>query len=274
MTVEAALALPLFLFFFFNILFLLDVVRLQSRVTAALQQAGDRICEYAWYREYAAGGGSGDGSQETLIPGAAGDILSLAYVSGEVRDHLGSSYMNSTCLRGGSGGISCLHSRILSGNSLVEIHADYKTRPFIPILCGPDLSIRSTYYGHAFTGYDIGGEAGSESGGKGEGTDTAHVIVAENGVVYHTDPDCVYLKPRVRQVDASALRDLRADDGSIYHPCEYCHPSPEGKVYVTPDGDRYHSTEHCSRLARTTHEETAEQAEGHLRPCPKCGTAH
>ena len=48
MTVEAALVLPLFLFFIFNVVFLLDVVRLQSRVTAALQQTGDKICEDAW----------------------------------------------------------------------------------------------------------------------------------------------------------------------------------------------------------------------------------
>ena len=45
MTVEAALVLPLFLFCIFNIIFLLDVIRLQSRVTAALQQTGDQICE-------------------------------------------------------------------------------------------------------------------------------------------------------------------------------------------------------------------------------------
>ena len=269
-TVEAAIVLPLFLFFFFNVIFLLDVIRLQSNVSAALQQTGDRICEYAWYREYAAGNGAAEGLE---IPEAAGDILSLAFVSGGIRSHLGSEYMNSTCLRGGSGGISCLQSHILDGNDLVEIHADYRTRPFIPILCGPDLQIRSTYYGHAWTGYEIGSGPGGETAGSGDGTGSS-VIVAENGVVYHTDPDCVYLKPDVREVDASRLGELRANDGSIYHPCEYCHPSPEGKVYITPDGNRYHSTDSCSRLRRTTHEETAEEAAEHLRPCPKCGGQH
>ena len=268
LTVEASLVLPLFLFFFLNVIFLLDVIRLQSRVTAALQQAGDRICEYAWYREYAAGG-AGDSIE---IPAAAGEILSVAYASGEVRSHLGSSYMNSTCLRGGSGGISLLHSRILSGNDIVELQADYRTRPFVPVLNGPDFVIRSTYYGHAWTGYAIGGE--------GQGAETAdtsqsgQVIVAENGVVYHTDPDCVYLRPRVRSVNASSLGHLRANDGSIYHPCEYCHPGSSGTVYITPDGNRYHSSPECSRITRTTHTESPEEAAGHLRPCPKCGHAH
>lgn len=284
MSVEASMALPLFLFFFFNVIFLLDVIRLQSSVTSALQQAGDQICEYAWYREYAlsgSGGSSGEGgdpgqgsSGGIEIPGAVGDILSMAYVSGEVRKSLGSDYMKNTCLRGGTGGISFLRSHILSGNDIVEIHADYRTRPFIPILNGPDFSVRSTYYAHAFTGYEIGSSIESDSGGGGDSSQEEKVIVAENGVVYHTDPDCVYLKPRVRSVDASELKNLRANDGSIYHACEYCHPSPDGKVYITPDGNRYHSSEHCSRIKRTTHEETVEEAGGHLRPCPKCGGSH
>lgn len=278
MTVEAALVLPLFLFFLMNVLFLLDVIRLQSRITAALQQTGDRICEYAWYREYAAGGavGSGDGAETggIEIPQAAGDILSLAFVSGEVRNHLGSDYMNSTCLRGGSGGISYLQSKILSGDDIVEIHADYRTRPFIPVLNGPDFSMRSTYYGHAWTGYEIGSGTGTESGSSSGDPSDDRVIVAENGVVYHTDPDCVYLRPDIRETDASALGHLRANDGSIYHPCEYCHPSPDGTVYITPDGNRYHSTRSCSRLLRTTHEETVEDVSAHLRPCPKCGLRH
>ncbi len=280
MTVEAALVLPLFLFCIFNILFLLDAVRLQSRVTAALQQTGDQICEYAWYREYAAGeagaqGGTGrDTGAGIDIPQAAGDILSLAFVSGGVRNYLGSEYMNSTCLRGGSGGISYLRSEILSGNDIVEIRADYRTRPFIPILNGPDLKISNIYYAHAWTGYEIG----SSTGGSGEDAEEAQqnspVIVAERGVVYHTDPNCIYLNPRVQEADAADLDHLRANDGSIYHPCEYCHPSKSGTVYITPDGNRYHSSRSCSRLTRTTHEETMEEASSHLRPCPKCGHAH
>ena len=228
MTVEAALVLPLFMFFFCNVLFLLDVVRLQSRVGS--------------------GGSDGGGGGGVQIPQAAGNILSAAWASGELRSHLGGDYMNHTCLRGGSGGISLLHSRILDGNGIVELNADYRTRPFIPVLSGPDFRIRSTYYGHAWTGYEGGDGAEGQAGGDSQGNE--EVIVAEHGVVWHTDP------------------------GSIYHPCEYCHPSPSGKVFVTPDGNRYHSSADCSRITRTTHTETAEEAAGHLHPCPKCGHAH
>lgn len=276
MTVEAALVLPLFLFFIFNVIFLLDVVRLQSRVTAALQQTGDKICEYAWYREYAAGGESSrtQGSSQGGIPEEAGEILSAVYAAGAIRSQLGSDYMNNTCLRGGSAGISCMQSKILSGNDIIEINADYRTRPFIPILCGPDFKLRSTYYGHAWTGYEPGSGTSDGAAQSGESDGTGRVIVAEYGEVYHTDPDCIYLNPRIREVDASELSSLRANDGSIYHPCESCHPSKHGRVYITPDGNRFHNSRSCPGIVRTTHEETAEHAMQHLRPCPKCGHEH
>jgi hypothetical protein len=182
--------------------------------------------------------------------------------------------MNSTCLRGGSGGITYFRSKILSGNDIVELRADYRTRPFIPVLSAPDLTLCSTYYAHAWTGYTIGSGPGESTDGTESDQENSRVIVAENGVAYHTDPDCVYLNPRVREVDASDLDHLRANDGSIYHPCEYCHPSKSGKVYVTPDGNRYHNSRSCTRLMRTTHEETMEEASSHLHPCPKCGHEH
>ncbi len=166
------------------------------------------------YREYAAGSGE-EGIQ---IPQAAGDILSLAYVSGEVRNQLGSSYMNSTCLRGGSGGISYLNSRVLSGNDIVEINADYRTRPFIPVLSGPDFSIRSTYYGHAWTGYAIGSGDGGQPGEGQTAEENKRYIVAENGVVYHTDPDCVYLKPHVHEADAQVSQFSRLFQNHAYDP--------------------------------------------------------
>ena len=51
------------------------------------------------------------------------------------------------------------------------------------------------------------GAEGTEQRGPGsEGAEQGEVTVAENGVVYHTDPNCVYLRPRVRAVSASSLR--------------------------------------------------------------------
>ena len=50
MTLEAVVAVPLFLFFVMNLLFIFEAVRLQSGLQAALQQAGEQVCEAAWER--------------------------------------------------------------------------------------------------------------------------------------------------------------------------------------------------------------------------------
>ena len=52
MSLEAAVAVPLFLFFVMNLLFIFDSIRLQSGLQAALQQAGEQVCEAAYYTRY------------------------------------------------------------------------------------------------------------------------------------------------------------------------------------------------------------------------------
>ena len=47
MSLEAAATVPLFIFFVMNLLFLFDAIRLQSGLQAALQQAGEQVCEAA-----------------------------------------------------------------------------------------------------------------------------------------------------------------------------------------------------------------------------------
>ena len=61
MTLEAAIAVPLFLFFVMNLIFVFEAVRLQSGLQAAVQQAGEQVCEAAYYTRYAVPQGQGDG---------------------------------------------------------------------------------------------------------------------------------------------------------------------------------------------------------------------
>ena len=71
MTLEAALVLPLFLFFFMNLLFVMDMVRLQSNMLAALQQTGQQVAEYAYYYRYGLEDllGSGTAGTQSEAPG-------------------------------------------------------------------------------------------------------------------------------------------------------------------------------------------------------------
>ena len=274
MTAEAALALPLFLFFMLNLLFLVEVLRFQGRVTAALQQAGDQVREYAYYTRFAAEGGPApeEGAAAAASPGgmggqAASVILTQGFVRSRVAEHLGHPYMENTCL---SGHLSYLGSSILTDSDRVELLASWRVRPFIPVIAWPPFRMQARYYGHAWTGYGPGGYLGGEAAG--EGGSGEEVYVARTGIVYHTDPECPYLHPAMQWVDAGELGHLRAEDGEIYHPCETCHPSPEGVVLVSPHGSRYHCDPRCSAIRKEFAEVPLAEAQEHLRPCPKCGT--
>jgi hypothetical protein len=97
------------------------------------------------------------------------------------------------------------------------------------------------------------------------------VYVTDHGSVYHRSLGCSHLNLNIRSVDFEKVSKERANDGSKYYPCEYCmkHGSHPGTVYVTDDGNRYHSALSCSGLKRSIHEVPLSQVS--LPPCKECG---
>ena len=258
------MVVPIFLFFVMNILFFIEILRFQGRLTAALQQAGDQVREYAYYQSFAAPD-SGSGGEPSELSGGVSLALTESFVRGRVSQLLGEKYLKNSPLKGM---ISYLGSSVLTDGGLVELHARYRVRPFIPVVAYRGFFMEAVCFGHAWVGYEPGSFRIETVPGHG-GEDT--VYVARTGVVYHTDPLCPYLHPDMRLVPAEQLSELRANDGHIYYPCEVCHPASEGMVLVAPDGDRYHSDPACTAIHREFHEETVETAHSHLRPCPRCG---
>ena len=113
MTLEAAVAVPLFLFFVMNLLFIFEAVRLQSGLQAALQQAGEQICEAAYYTRF----GWGEGQEEDGAGSNAGTgenseafsfIASETFVRNKVTSYLGDSFWDHSCVVGGRAGLSCV----------------------------------------------------------------------------------------------------------------------------------------------------------------------
>lgn len=271
MTVEAALVLPLFLFFMLNLLFLIEVQRFEGQLAAALREAGDQVREYAYYTRFAGGedppaGSGGAGGEDTAGARLGSAVLTQGFVRNRVSEQLGRQYMENTCL---SGHISYLGSSVLAGNDRVELVATWKVRPFIPVIAYAPFRMQLRYCGHAWTGFGAGDYMGAQpEDGAGSGEE---VYVARTGIVYHTDPLCPYLHPSMQWVDADALEHLRAEDGEIYHPCETCRPPAGGMVLVSPHGSRYHCDPQCAAIHKEFTEMPLEEAKEHLPPCPKCG---
>lgn len=266
MTVEAALVLPMFIFFFCNILGMLDIIRLQCAVFAAVRETGTMMCEYAYYLETAEASVEEAGIDTTDVPdGISSLILSETYVRSNVQSYLGSEFMEESPLLGDS--ISFLESSILNGNDLISIVADYRVEPFIPIIAPESFGLQTRFVGHAWIGYGL---ANDDNADEGDENDTT-VYITPSGTVYHLSEDCTYLKPRVQSISAAGIDNQRSSNGSCYYPCESCRPGKTGTVYYTPDGNRYHSSSSCNKIKRTIQTVHLSEIEGKRHACSKCG---
>lgn len=272
MSLEAAAAVPLFIFFVMNLLFLFDAIRLQSGLQAALQQAGEQVCEAAYYTRFGKPGeAAGDADSDAAeLSGASSLILSETFVRNKVTSYLGDPFWNHSCVVGGRAGLSFAESKIMTDEDRVEIIVNCRIRPFIRVVAFPDFSMQARYCGHAWVGWTEG--SGSSSGGGS--SDEDKVLVTRYGEVYHRDPGCIYLNPQIRSVPASEVSQLRSADGSKYYPCECCRPGRGGSVFITKEGNRYHADRNCSGLVRHVSTMSGEEAEKNYRPCSKCGGAH
>ena len=118
----------------------------------------------------------------------------------------------------------------------------------------------------AFTGYD------NTRHGSHDDSAEEMVYVTEHGSVYHRSLGCSHLKLKIREVDYKDIPGERSSNGAKYYPCEFCcagHENAPFTVFVTDDGNRYHSTLSCGALKRTIHEVPLSKAG--LPPCKECG---
>ncbi len=274
MALEAAMVVPLFLLFMMNLLFLFEAIRLQSGLQASLQQAGEQICEAAYYTRF--GSGQGEGAAEAG-GGKVGSteplsfLLTETYVRNKVVSYLGDAFWNHSCVAGGKGGLSFVGSHIMTEGDRVEIVVNCRVRPFARIVAFPDFPMQARYCGHAWVGWTRGSDASLDgAGSKGQ----EPVYVTTYGEVYHTDPGCIYLNPQIRAVPVSEIDNYRSGNGAKYYPCECCKPGGSGIVYITKEGIRYHSDRNCSGLVRHLTTMDTDTAKEHYRPCPICGTNH
>ncbi len=261
-TLEASMVLPLFIFFFVNIMVLFNIIKVQSDMEAALHQAGSEMSLMAFdlrFGEEAVGLSDGSGTGIDVIAGAAG----VALARDKVKNYLGDG-IDDSCVTGGFNGINFMQSKVLLTGDNIDLVMDYKVHPIIPLIGFKDFPVEARYFGHAWTGYDT--SFGLDTG---ENPDEM-VYVTEYGEVYHRNIDCVHLRLKVESVNMKDLGHLRNNDGKIYYPCEVCGNIGAGNVFITGYGERYHSTVNCSGLKRKIYTVPLSEVGGR-RPCSSCG---
>lgn len=247
MTVEAAVVLPLFLFFSLALGSVMEMIRLHGNLEFALCDIGNRMSVY---------GSSTIIREESGFGSELADIaFTYTYVKKEIEEYLGRGYLEASPLVKGVDGLQFRESEIWDNGEQFEVLVTYKVLPFGGMAGFKGFRMANRYYGHFWNGYEI---------------PTNVVYVAENGEVYHIDAMCTHLYLSVRQVSLQEAYRSRNRNGERYDLCEYCEKGEvKNTVYITEEGNRFHYKSNCTGLKRTVFEVPADETDGY-RACSRC----
>ena len=239
-TVEAAMAVPIFFLAVICLIYLLELMAIGTAVRSGLQYAGKRAAQDA----------------------ATAPVLMPSRLEADVVESIGADRLARSIVEGGSSGIDCSRSRMSVRTGIGELSAVYQVRIPVPLFRIPLVRYEETMRIKGWTGYEKAGLLTGEE---------ETVYVTETGMVYHRDYHCTYLELSIQMVPASALDGLRNESQGKYYPCSGCvHGEAHGLVYVTDYGEKYHSSLSCSGLKRTVYAVPLSEAVG-KGACSKCG---
>lgn len=269
MTVEAAIAVPIFLFFFLNLMISIELIRLHGNLQLALWETGNRMTLYGSILS----GADREGQQmepehseergntekgESWWKELAGVVWSYTYVKSQIIEYLGKDYLEQSPLTDGTDSLQFLESHVFEDKDCFEVIVTYSVSPLCSISGFRPFRMANRYYGHLWNGYEL------------PGTEETYVYVTENGTVYHVDRDCTHLKLSVRPVTWQQACVERNEKGNKYVACEKCTTSDiPNAVYITNEGECYHFVRDCPGLKRTIICMPISQVK-ELRPCRRC----
>ncbi len=175
----------------------------------------------------------------------------------------------------GSSGLTCDGSILYDIDRCLVMKCSYNFK--VPLVLFPDITIsvqHSIRYRY-FTGTKVVSlleeVKPDEDAPKEEQQEEEKVLITDTGYCYHYIRSCPALNVRPKKVYFTDVSGLRNDGGAKYYPCEFCvKGEPEqDECYITPDGDRYHFDGKCQGLKRTILTVGISEV-GKRRECKRC----
>ena len=220
-TIEAAFAIPFFLFAFLCLVYLMEIQVIKVSIHSAALNAGKNAAEEV----------------------AVYEFLDITKLQSDIVYLIGSERLDRSLIDGGSAGISCTGSYMESGNNELYINLKYGVRLPFPTFGNPTAKYIEKLKIKGWTGYEKGIPDSEED---------KIVYITDTGTVYHEDYQCSYLQLSIQFVPYTGLSDLRNKDGGKYYKCEKCvHGDAYTGVYITDNGNKYHNSIQCSGLKRS-----------------------
>ncbi len=247
-TVETAMAFPLFFLFIWMIWQLFLTVLLELNMTRNVAKT---------VNEFAAAGYINRLTSEK--DPRSSDALLEAMI-----------YANNAAKIGDLWKTLSVECKVSEDDYIIEVNAEHVIEPMF--FADFSLPFMQSYRIRENTGIWEANKPVSETKEKEEDKDHGEkVYVTENGKVYHRDLFCSYITVRAEAIDIEELQNRRNRDGKRYLECEYCRDAVRtGEVYITYFGTKYHYSSDCSGLKRCVREVELNEVEG-MRPCSKCG---
>lgn len=248
MTVEAAVLIPVVLFFFFHLAGVMEMLRLHGKLEAALWNAGNQAALYA-----------GTFTEEAEALPDAG--ISYLLIHNQVTEFLGKAYLEDSPLARGAAGLNYLRSEYMDEEECVDIIVTYQVEPMVSIFPFSYRRMSNRYYARAWTGYDVAATSNPKR----------YVYVTSRGEVWHSTPECSYIYHTVLSTSIGQIGDRRNKQGQVYEVCDFCGNLEAGKyVYFTEEGGKYHYIRNCTAIYKDI-QAIVWSDELPYRACSRCG---
>lgn len=234
LTVEAAMILPVFLFFFLGMVYIISAIGVELAVKTSLYETGKELAENAYITQIQE---ENTEKSEELFRAGGCALAESTFIQQQ-----GAEYWDNSIVKNGSQGFYFGESKFLDDQGRINLRVRYKLR--FPFLFVGEISLVETQ-SCCFYAW-IGSEYGLLKSGE------EMVYVTRSGTVYHRSLNCQHLKVTIRTVTPLGLPYERNSQGGKYYPCTFCGKGQlkDGVYYVTEDGERFHTTKQCSGLKR------------------------
>lgn len=239
-SIEAALVIPIFFFAVCCLCYLLEIMAIQSYVHSALHNAGREVAKEIYINP----------------------IVSPSQVESDMIENIGAERLERSIIEGGSAGLDASGTVASPTTGIVQMHVKY--RILLPIRLFGRLGMSCE------DGFRIKGWNGYQK----EGMFTPRediVYITETGIVYHKDYHCTYLDLSIQMATKVQIETMRNEAGEKYRVCERCGMAAGNRVYITKQGNRYHSSLGCSGLQRKIYAIPKSEVMG-KGACSRCGS--
>lgn len=247
MTVEASFVLPIFFFVIMFFVYFFVILSMQTIVGESLLQTGKFLSEYGAIKE-------------------TDDLLLYA----DFQKNLKLNSLNCACIKGGELGIR-LVCEDTSEREEVILSALYDIKIPVLIFRMRTISAKQTLKTRFFVGKSMKNDCGNGREMEQEKKDVI-VYITENGTVYHKSKTCSHLQLSIKPISFTMVEQARNIGGAKYKQCERCKKNLNGKgiVFITLEGNRYHTSLQCSGLKRTITEISLDRVKD-WDCCKRCG---